>query len=165
MKIINVKIFLGTKKVLESKFMEVLKTAFPTSTASPARLLRWISWRSWCSLLRLRSWLASRVLLENRLAMHIFLRSLQRGETGKKVMLWLWWLWTCTACGMTRFDDKEWSWVRSTSLAMSAEETTMVVTWPNLRVMIGPWVSASLARDWWGFLPSARRFPIVGKEG
>lgn len=39
---------------------------------------------------------------------------------------------------------------------------TMVVSWPSWRVIIGPWILASLERDLWGLSPILRRFPIMG---
>ncbi|KAL2324930.1 hypothetical protein Fmac_023988 [Flemingia macrophylla] len=46
-----------------------------------------ISPRSSWSFLRLRSWLESRVLVENKFPWQIFLASCQRGETGRKTKL------------------------------------------------------------------------------
>lgn len=46
---------------------------------------------------------------------------------------------------------------------MSAEEITMVVTWPNFSVIIGPCLLDNWAREWWGLLPSSKRFPIMGR--
>lgn len=46
---------------------------------------------------------------------------------------------------------------------MLDEEMTTVVNWPSFRLMTGPWVLASLAKDWCGRSPSKWRFPIRGK--
>jgi len=45
---------------------------------------------------------------------------------------------------------------------MSAEDITMVVTWPNFSVIIGPCMLERFAKEWCGLLPSFRRFPIMG---
>jgi hypothetical protein len=47
------------------------------------------------------------------------------------------------------------------SFAMSAEDITTVVTWPNFSVIIGPWMLESFAKEWCGLFPSLRRFPIM----
>lgn len=47
------------------------------------------------------------------------------------------WLRTVKASGTGRFESER-SWVWSTSLAMSAEDMIMAVTWPNFKVIIGP---------------------------
>lgn len=75
--------------------------------------------------------------MANNCSLHIFLRSRQRGETRMKDKLNWSWLRTERASGTGLFESKM-SWVWRTSLAISAEEKTMVVTWPSFKVIIGP---------------------------
>lgn len=42
--------------------------------------------------------------------------------------------------------DKKLSWIWSVDLAVSEEDMTMVVIWPSLRVMMGPWVLERVAK-------------------
>ena len=47
-------------------------------------------------------------------------------------------------------------------MAKFDEVMTIVVVWPSFRVMIGPYILASSARDLWGWSPSLWRFPMIG---
>ena len=45
---------------------------------------------------------------------------------------------------------------------MVEEDATIVLTWPSLRVISGPYVLANSASDSLGLLPSFNRLPITG---
>lgn len=111
-------------------------------------------------------WLASRVFLENKWFLHIFLRSLQRSETGIKGKLKWSWLRSAIAWGIVLFENKR-SCVWRTSWDISAEEITMVVTWPSFISIIGPCILPSLANDCCGLFARLIRFAIIvrGDQG
>ena len=118
------------KMVFDKRFSEVLKAALPISTASPARLLLWISVRSSCTFLHRRFWLASRILLANNSKLHIFLRFLHQVETSIQGKPNSWCLWAWIQFGMVQFENT-WSWVWRAPLAMAAKDMTTVVIWPS----------------------------------
>jgi hypothetical protein len=93
--------------------------------------------RSSCTFLRRISWLASSAVLENSWPLHILRRFLHRLETGIHGKPNSSCSWARSASGMVRL-DKIWSCVWRTSLAMFAEEMTIVVTRPSFRLIMGP---------------------------
>ena len=76
-------------------------------------------------------------------------RFLHWAETGSQGKLNSCSLPATTDSGMVRL-QKNWSCCWRTSFAKSAEEVTIVVFWPSFRVIKGPCVLASLAKDFWG---------------
>ena len=76
-------------------------------------------------------------------------RFLHWAETGSQGKLNSFSLPATTDSGMVRL-QKNWSCCWRTSFAKSAEEVTIVVFWPSFRVIKGPCVLASLAKDFWG---------------
>ena len=148
--------------VFDNRLRVVLKAALPISTASPFRLLWWVSARRSYTFSCRIAWLASSVLLANSCSMHILHSFLHRVETGILAKLNSLCLWARSASGMVRLDNC-WSCIWRTSSAIPAEEMTIVVTWPCFTLITRPWALESFVRDLWGLSPTSKRFSINGK--
>lgn len=91
----------------------------------------------------------------------ILRRLRHRFATGNQATEYLSWSSTWAALG-TVLLEKARSCFWRTSFAKAGDEMTTVVFRPSFKLMIGPWILASSARDLWGLSPSFRRFPMTG---
>ncbi|CAN0908675.1 hypothetical protein LINGRAHAP2_LOCUS25402 [Linum grandiflorum] len=101
----------------------------------------------------------------NRCVLQTFRRFLHLDPKGRSVTATSWWLQAQKAWISWRL-QRTWSCFWRISLAVAGEEATIVVTWPSLRLIKGPWILASWVRDWWGLSPRLWRLPMIGsREG